>query len=223
MKLTVFAASGGIGRHLLRQAVAAGHDVTAVVRSPASLAGESDGIRVVTVDLSNPDPAVLADAVDKADGVLSGLGPRSMADSGVASRGTREIVTAMRARGVPRLVVVSAAPLSTIAAPGRPKPPPDPGEGPLLRYLLGPIIKTVLRKHYLDLAVMEELLRDSDLDWTVVRPPRLTDKPLTGVYRTAYGRSVRGGMVVPRADVAHCMLRALEQPETIRQAVAVAT
>ncbi|MEO3923576.1 NAD(P)-dependent oxidoreductase [Plantactinospora sp. CA-294935] len=223
MKLTVFAASGGIGRHLLRQAVAAGHDVTAVVRSPASLAGEPDGIRVVTADLSNPDPAVLADAVDKADGVLSGLGPRSMADSGVASRGTREIVTAMRARGVRRLVVVSAAPLSTIAAPGRPKPPPDPGEGPLLRYLLGPIIKTVLRKHYLDLAVMEELLRDSDLDWTVVRPPRLTDKPLTGVYRTAYGRSVRGGMVVPRADVAHCMLRALEQPETIRQAVAVAT
>ncbi|MEN3611450.1 NAD(P)-dependent oxidoreductase [Plantactinospora sp. ZYX-F-223] len=223
MKLTVFAASGGIGRHLLRQAVAAGHDVTAVVRSPASLAGEPDGIRVVTADLSNPDPAVLADAVDNADGVLSGLGPRSMADSGVASRGTREIVTAMRARGVRRIVVVSAAPLSTIAAPGRPKPPPDPGEGPLLRYLLGPIIKTVLRKHYLDLAVMEELLRDSDLDWTVVRPPRLTDKPLTGVYRTAYGRSVRGGLVVPRADVAHCMLRALEQPETIRQAVAVAT
>ncbi|GAA3772084.1 SDR family oxidoreductase [Plantactinospora mayteni] len=224
MKLTVFAASGGIGRHLLRQAVAAGHDVTAVVRSPASLAGEPEGVRVIPADLTNPDPAVLADAVDKADAVLSGLGPRSMADSGVASRGTREIVAAMRTRGVRRIVVVSAAPISTVAAPGRPKPPPDPGEGPLMRYLLSPITKTVLRKHYVDLAAMEELLRDSgDLDWTVVRPPRLTDKPLTGVYRTAYGRSVRGGMIVPRADVAHCMLRTLEQPETIRQAVAVAT
>ncbi|AVT31409.1 MULTISPECIES: NAD(P)-dependent oxidoreductase [unclassified Plantactinospora] len=223
MKLTVFAASGGIGRHLLRQAVAAGHDVTAVVRSPASLAGEPDAVRVVPADLSDPDPAVLADAVHRADAVLSGLGPRSMAESGVASRGTREIVTAMRARGVRRIVVVSAAPISTVAAPGRPKPPPDPGEGPLLRYLLGPVLKTVLRKPYADLAAMEELLRESDLDWTVVRPPRLTDKPLTGAYRTAYGRSVRGGLVVPRADVAHCMLRALEQPETIRQAVAVAT
>ncbi|GAB3963172.1 NAD(P)H-binding protein [Plantactinospora veratri] len=223
MRLTVFAASGGIGRHLLRQAVAAGHDVTAVVRDPASLAGEPDGVRVVAADLNDPDRAVLADAVDRADAVLSGLGPRSMAESGVASRGTAEIVTAMRVRGVRRIVVVSAAPISTFAAPGRPKPPPDPGEGPLLRYLLGPILKTVLRKPYADLAVLEELLRDSDLDWTVVRPPRLTDKPLTGAYRTAYGRSVRGGLVVPRADVAHCMLRALEQPETIRQAVAVAT
>ncbi|MEQ4305923.1 NAD(P)H-binding protein [Plantactinospora sp. B6F1] len=223
MKLTIFAASGGIGRHLLRQAVAAGHDVTAVVRSPASLVGEPDGPRLVRADLTDPDPAALADAVDGADAVLSGLGPRSMAESGVASQGTGEIVTAMRARGVRRIVVVSAAPLSTIAAPGRPKPPPDPGEAPLLRYLLSPILKTVLRKPYADLAVMEELLRNSDLDWTVVRPPRLTDKPLTGVYRTAYGRSVRGGLTVPRADVAHCMLRALEQPETIRQAVAVAT
>ncbi|GIG89463.1 NAD(P)-dependent oxidoreductase [Plantactinospora endophytica] len=224
MRLTIFAASGGIGRHLLRQAVAAGHDVTAVVRNPASLADEPDGVRVVAADLATPDPAVLADAVDKADAVLSGLGPRSMAESGVASRGTREIVTAMRARGVRRIVVVSAAPISTVAAPGRPKPPPDPGEGPVMRYLASPLLKAVLRKPYVDLAVMEELLRDGgDLDWTVVRPPRLTDKPLTGTYRTAYGRSVRGGTVVPRADVAHCMLSVLQQPETIRQAVAVAT
>ncbi|MDG4789754.1 NAD(P)H-binding protein [Micromonospora sp. WMMD1102] len=223
MKLTIFAASGGIGRHLLRQAVDAGHDVTAVVRDPARLSGEPEGVRIVRGDLGHPDPAPLADAVDGADAVLSGLGPRSMADSGVTSRGTRAIVTAMRARGVRRIVVVSAAPVSTVAAPGQRKPSPDPGEGPLVRYLLGPILKTVLRRHYVDLAVTEELLRDSDLDWTVVRPPRLTDRPLTGAYRTAYGRSVRGGLVVPRADVAHCMLRALEQPETIRQAVAVAT
>ncbi|MFC6019447.1 NAD(P)-dependent oxidoreductase [Plantactinospora solaniradicis] len=224
MKLTLFAATGGIGRHLLTRAVAAGHDVTAVVRNPATLSAEHGGVRLVTADLTAADPTVLADAVDKADAVLSGLGPRSIADSGVTSRGTGAIIAAMRARDVRRIVVVSAAPVSTVPSPGRPNPPRhDPGEGFLMRNLLSPLMKSILRKHYADLAVMEDMLRDSDLDWTVVRPPKLTDKPPTGTYRTAYGQNLPRGAVVPRADVAHYMLRALDQPETIRQAVGIAT
>ena len=63
-------------------------------------------------------------------------------------------------------------------------------------------------KVYTDLALMEDILRDSGLDWTVVRPPRLADRPGTGRYRTAYGQNVRGGWIVPRADVAHsCSVR----------------
>jgi hypothetical protein len=61
------------------------------------------------------------------------------------------------------------------------------------------------------------------LDWTVVRPPQLTNKPFTGRYRTAYGRNIRGGWSVPRADVAHLMLRVLEQPETIKQTIGIAS
>jgi uncharacterized protein YbjT (DUF2867 family) len=64
--------------------------------------------------------------------------------------------------------------------------------------------------------------RESDLDWTVVRPVRLTDRPLTGKYRTACGRNVRHGLFISRADVAHCMLRVLDQPETFRQTVGIA-
>jgi putative NADH-flavin reductase len=59
-------------------------------------------------------------------------------------------------------------------------------------------------------------------DVTAVRPPRLTDKPLTGTYRTAHGQNPRRGLRVSRADVAHRMLRVLEQPETIRQAIGIA-
>jgi putative NADH-flavin reductase len=80
----------------------------------------------------------------------------------------------------------------------------------------------LFRKHYADLALMEDVLRDSGLDWTVVRPPRLTDKPLTGSYRTAYGQNLRGGFLVSRADVAQLMLRVLEQPQTIKQAIGIA-
>ena len=75
---------------------------------------------------------------------------------------------------------------------------------------------------YADLALMEDILRDSGLDWTVVRPPRLTDKRLTGAYRTAYGQNLRGGFLVARADVAHLMLHVLEQPDTIKQAIGIA-
>jgi len=90
MKLTIFAATGGIGRQILEQALAAGHDVTVVVRNPNKLSGEA--VRVVTADMAAPDPAALQAAVQGADAVLSGLGPHSNSSAGIASRGTRAIV-----------------------------------------------------------------------------------------------------------------------------------
>jgi uncharacterized protein YbjT (DUF2867 family) len=222
MRLTVFAATGGIGRQLVEQAVAAGHDVTAVARKPDNL---PDGVRIVVADLSDPDPDVLADAVRGADAVLSGLGPRNpRSDPGIASRGTRAIVAAMRATGVRRIVVVSAAPVRSRPVPGQPKPAEhDPGDGFFMRHLGNRFARAVLGAHFDDLAVMEEVLRDSDLDWTVSRPPQLNDKALTGTYRVAMGRNIRGGWSVPRADVAHHMLRVLGEPQTIRQIVGIAT
>ena len=223
MKLTIFAATGGIGRQILEQAVDAGHDVTAVVRHPQKLPDElSSQIRVVSADLAAPDPATLTSAVHGADGVLSGLGPRSKPETGIAARGTQAIVAAMKAAGARRIVVVSAAPIGTVPSPARPNPPKhDPGDGFIMQHLLNPLVKTALRKNYADLAQMEDILRDSDLDWTAVRPPRLTDKPLTGTYRTARGQNLRRGLSISRADVAHCMLRALVQPETIKQTIGV--
>jgi putative NADH-flavin reductase len=221
MKLTIFAATGGIGRQALAQALAAGHDVTAVVRNPNKLAGEA--VRIVAADLAAADPATLESAVAGADGVLSGLGPRSTSETGIASRGTRAIVQAMQATGVRRIVVVSAAPIGTVPSPGRPNPPRhDPGDGFFMRHLFSHVAKTLFREHYADLALMEDILRDSGLDWTIVRPPRLTDKPLTGTYRTAYGQNLRGGWSVSRADVGQLMLRVLEQPETIKQTIGIA-
>jgi putative NADH-flavin reductase len=155
--------------------------------------------------------------------VLSALGARTKADAGVAARGTQVITEAMRDTGVRRIIVVSAAPIGTIPSPGRPHPPRhDPGDGFIIRYLADPIVKRALREHYADLARMEDVLRDSDLDWTAVRPPRLTSRPVTGRYRTAYGQNLRRGVFVSRADVAHYMLSALDQPETFRCTAGIA-
>jgi putative NADH-flavin reductase len=220
MKLTIFAATGGIGREAFEQARAAGHDVTAVVRDPTKLSRRA---RIVKADLAAPDPAVLESAVEGADAVLSGLGPRWMAEVGISSRGTRAIVRAMQAAGARRIVVVSAAPIGTVPSPDRPKPPKhDPGDGFFMRYLLAPLVKGAFRKAYADLAQMEDVIRDSGLDWTVVRPPRLTNNPLTGTYRTAYGQNLRRGLFISRADVAHLILRVLEQPDTIKEVIGIA-
>jgi hypothetical protein len=107
----------------------------------------------------------------------------------------------MRATGVRRVVVVSAAPVGTVASPGRPHPPRhDPGDGPVTRYVAMPLVEAVFRPVYDDLALMEDTLRDSGLDWTVVRPPRLTDRPATGTYRTALDRPETVGQPVGVAN-----------------------
>ncbi|MFB9834136.1 NAD(P)-dependent oxidoreductase [Actinoallomurus acaciae] len=221
MKLTIFAATGGIGRQLFEQAIAAGHDVTAVARNPRSLTGAA---RLVAADLTAADPAVLASAVDGSDAVLSGLGPRKpRSEAGITSRGTKAILTAMQTTGVRRIVVVSAAPIGTVPSPGRPNPPKhDPGDGFFMRHLGSRFARTMFSAHYADLAVMEDLVRESGLDWTISRPPQLTDKPLTGTYRTAYGQNIRGGTHASRANVAHHMLAVIEQPSAIKQVIGIA-
>lgn len=221
MNLTIFAATGGTGRWLLDQAVAAGHDVTAVVRDPAKLPA---GVRAVTADLSSPVGAVIERAVEGADAVLSALGARSSAEARgrIVARGTLTIVEAMRAAGVRRLVAISASPVATLPSPGRPHPPGrDPGDGVLVAHVLGPFAKAAFRDVYADLAEMEDVIRDSGLDWTVLRPPRLTDRPLTS-YRTARGQNVPRGFSASRADVADLMLRVLGEPETVGQPVGIA-
>ena len=227
MKLTIIAATGGVGQELLEQAVAAGHDVTTVVRNPQRLPAAlraTGQVRVVSADMAAPDPAALEAAVAGADAVLSGLGPHSNADAGIAAAGTRAIVAAMKAAGVRRVVAVSAAPAGTVPTPSRPSPPKhDPGDGFFMRHLLSHIANARLGKVFADLAQMEDILTESGLDWTVIRPPQLTGKPLTGTYRTAYGQNLKGGLSVPRADVAHLMLHALGQPGTIHQAIGIAT
>jgi putative NADH-flavin reductase len=119
--------------------------------------------------------------------------------------------------------VVSAAPIGTMPSPRRPHPPKhDPGDGFFMRYLGTPFTHAMFRAHYEDLAAMEDEVRDSGLDWTISRPPKLTGGPVTGHYRTALDRNVRGGFSISRADVAHQMLAAVTQPGTIGHTVAVA-
>lgn len=219
MRLAIVAATGATGRHVLEQALHSDHDVTALVRDPAKLTVE---VAAVRTDLADPDPTALAEAVRGADAVISALGATSTTEAGVAETGTRAVIEAMRLAGVDRLVVLSAAAIGTVPTATRPdKPRHDPGEGWLMRRIMS-VLKRALKEHYDDLAVMEDLVIDSGLEWTIVRPPRLTDKPATGRYRTTVGHQPRHGWRIARADVAHAMLRAATSSASSRQVVGVA-
>ncbi|MFG3248203.1 NAD(P)-dependent oxidoreductase [Streptomyces sp. NPDC048187] len=209
MRLTVFGATGGIGQEVVRQALAAGHRVTAVVRDPARLPVTGEGLEVFRADLS--DPAAVRAAVAGRDAVLSGLGARSRKDAGIATRLTRTVLGAVEAEGVRRLLVVSAAPVG---------PQPE-GAGLLDRAVLG-VVSLVLRDVYADLREMEAEVARSATDWTVVRPPRLQDKPVTGRYRTVVGGFPDKGRLIGRADVAHSMLALVTDPAALKQGVGVA-
>jgi putative NADH-flavin reductase len=222
MNITIFGATGGVGRHLVDQAVDAGHAVTAVVRNPDAVTRD---VRIVRADLADPAPALLESAVSGADGVLSALGPRSKADAlaHVVTRSTEAVIRAMKETDARRLVVISAVPVPTVPSTARPNPPKnDPTDGFVMRTVLNPIVKAVFKTTYLDLSEMEDAVSSSGLDWTIVRPPRLLDKPLTKVYRTSAEGNLPGGRAISRADLAHCMLATLTQPATIGQAVRVA-
>ncbi|MGW5100932.1 NAD(P)-dependent oxidoreductase [Streptomyces sp. NPDC004100] len=209
MKLTVFGATGGIGGEIVRQALGAGHEVTAVVRDPARLTVTGERLDVVRADLS--DPGALRSAVAGRDAVLSGLGARTRKDAGVAAPLTRTVLGAMEAEGVRRLLVVTAAPIGP--APER--------EGALDRGMRR-VVSAVFKDIYADLRETEAALAASGTDWTAVRPPKLLDKPFTGRYRMVIGGFPHGGRFIGRADVAHAMLAMVDDAATVKQGVGVA-
>ncbi|MGY0062138.1 NAD(P)-dependent oxidoreductase [Streptomyces sp. LZ34] len=216
MKLTVFGATGRIGRQVVQQALDSGHEVTAVVRDPARLPVPAHPrLQVVTVpSLTHHEP--LLPAVTGRDAVISAVGPTSNAQAKtthIAGTALRAITAAMDRTGVRRLSAVSAAPVGPVAE----------GEGPLTRAVVFPLLRRVLRDTYADLAAMEEAISASGTEWTVVRPPKLTDKPRTGAYRRVVGGNVPGGMTISRADVADALLTCLDDPATVGRAVGIAT
>lgn len=210
MHLTVFGSTGGVGREIVGQALAAGHEVTAVVRDPDRLPEPLDRRALHGVVRLDDTPAVRA-AVAGRDAVLSGLGSRGRKANGVAERLTERIVAAMEAEGSRRLLVVSAVPVG-------PKAEGDP----LFDRLSRRAVAAVLADVYADLTRMEAVLAGSATDWTAVRPPRLTEGPRTGVYRQVVGGTPRSSRTISRADVAHAMLAMIDDPAAVRQGVGIA-
>ncbi|MCU1273333.1 MAG: hypothetical protein JWO48_764, partial [Bryobacterales bacterium] len=195
MKLVVLGATGGTGLEIVRQAIEHGHSVTAFVRSPERLKLFHDRMTVKQGDLLNS--AELQRVIEGHDAVVSGFGPRapiSKADANLLQQFAVALAGAMLHAGVRRVVVESVAFLfrDSIVPPA---------------YLFGRLFFPGV---VADASAMERVFAESELDWTMVRPPGLTDKPYTGKYRVREAHLPRFGFTISRADVADFMLKAVE-------------
>lgn len=208
--LLLLGATGATGRLLLGQALEQGYGVTALVRDPSKLTKEHAQVSVVTGDAT--DAAVVDAALEGAEAVLCALGtrsPRSLVSCDLMRATMHALVPTMERRGVRRVIVLSALGVGQSAdhAP------------PALRFAF----RTVFHQVGMDKAAAEEYLRASDLDWTVVYPPSLTDGRRTGSYRSGEELDLKGVPKIARADVADFMLSQLGEATYTRKSAIVSS
>lgn len=206
MKMVVLGATGGIGVEIIRQAIARGHSLTAVARAPERLQEFAGKVNLVRADLLSCGE--LQPVIAGHDVLLSAFGPRtpvSKSDAHLLRDFARAVTCAMTRAEVSRAVIVSVAFLfkNAIVPPA---------------YLLG---KLLFPQVVADSGAMENAFEQSDLDWTMVRPPRLTDGPPTGKYRMREDHLPPFGFTISRGDVADYMIRAAEKRLAVRKVVGV--
>ena len=194
MRLAIFGATGGTGLELTRQSLEHGHAVRVLVRNPNRMPLVHANMRVVLGDVR--DRESVTKTILGSDAVLSCLGSRNLLrNTRVVSEGIRLVMEVMRQQGVRRLVVESAFGAEESIA-----------QATFAERL---IFATLLRAPYQDKNIVEPEIRSSGLEWTLLRPTRLTNGPLTGRYTVDAARPVKTS--VSRADVAAAMLRAVEE------------
>lgn len=204
MKLLVFGASGRTGRCVLHQAIDTGDDVTAFERTERPL----EAHRLFVGDVLDPDAVQVALAGQ--DAVISVLGPRADGPSDICSRAMRNIVPRMKSMGCTRLVCVTGAMVG------------HPHDHLGVAFKVIEKASAAAQEAVRDGRVEEDIIRSSGLDWTLVRPPRLTDGPLTKRYH--WGEDIALGSLahVSRADLAHLLLELVREPHWTQKAVAIA-
>jgi putative NADH-flavin reductase len=209
----IIGANGGIGRQCVDQALALGHRVKALVRNPAKLRLSHPNLQVVQGDITAPYS--FTDFLPGTDLIISAIGT-SAGFSGdrpttLYSLGAGNLLREMKETGVNRVFFISASAVET---------------NPLLpfffRLISRYIIQKLLANMYSDLRIMEKLVKESGLDWTIVRPPRLTDSAATGNYRMAVNRFLKNGLKISRADTAHFMLSHIQSEQLYQSIVEIA-
>ena len=208
MRITVFGATGGTGRRLVEQAIAEGNEVVAYVRNPSKLDMENEHLTVVQGELT--DEELIEKAVKGVDAVISLLGPRGGSKSKPLTHGMQNIITAMKKQGVRRLVITS-----TLSAK-------DPNDLPDFKTKsLVNLVKVTMHDAYEDIVSTAETVRNSDLDWTIVRLTMLNNKPKSGKVRAGYVGRGDIGTWISRVDVADFMLKQVQDTKYLRQAPAI--
>lgn len=206
MRLAIFGATGGIGRHVLAQAIAAGHEVAVLVRDPGKLTSVAADVRVVSGDITRRED--VAAAISGCEAVISALGPTADAGQvGVFREWAHHLVACMQATGPPRLVLLSGAAVDV------------PGERKAVSDRIASMAVRLLAKHVVAAKQAEfDVIHGSLLDCIAARPPRVVDGPATG--HIAAGLDLRLGprSRISQPDLATFLLRQTTDDTWLRQA-----
>jgi putative NADH-flavin reductase len=203
MKLVIFGATGTVGRQVVEQALEQGHTVTAFARNLAKLDIQHPQLGFAQGDVM--DASAVEQVIRGQDAVVCVLGAGKQLKSTIRSEGTRQIIQAMEKVGMRRLIC-----LSTLGT--------GDSWGNLDFYWKYVMFGFILRQVFADHERQEALVRNSNLDWTIVRPGALTDGPLTGQYRHSFPSSDRNiALQISRADVADFILKQLSDQSSLHQ------
>ncbi|HSI66720.1 MAG TPA: NAD(P)-binding oxidoreductase [Planococcus sp. (in: firmicutes)] len=205
MKIIVFGATGGVGQSVVRQALEKSFEVTAFVRNPAKLKVAHDNLRVIEGDAFNPGE--VAAAIAGHDAVVSCLGSnQGMNKSTDLQEMVKNIVAGMQKHGVGRIVYTASAGIDK-ELPG------------ISGKLMMGVLKNALRDHRAAVDIIEA----HGLNYTIVRPMGLTNDSFTGEYRESRTSVPEKSKTIPRADVAHFILKALTDAQYERTSIGIAT
>ena len=210
--LLIIGANGGIGRQCVELALKDGHHVTALLRNPAKLNISHPNLQIIKGDVLQPVTFELAlenqDAVISAIGVSGGFGADK--PTVLYSQGKANLLQAMSKKGVKRAFFISASAIEI-----------SPVLPFYVRWAAKYILQKLLKYMYADLRTMEQLIKESNSNWTIIRPPRLTDKPATGNYRTAINIFLKNALSISRADVAHYIINNINNTATYQGVIEI--
>ena len=207
MKLLILGATGKTGRHVVTQALEAGHDVTILARDRSKADFKHERLRVVDGDVR--DNAALGGAMPGQDAVISAIGRgMSFKSENLIEQSVPGILATMQAHRVKRLMFTSAMGVGDSYR-----------EAPVMAKIF---FRTLLRGIYADKAIGDQMIRNSALDWTIVQPVQLNDGPLTKKYRVGQSLPMSGMPQISRADTAHFILDRLNDASTIGKTLILA-
>lgn len=203
MNIVIFGASGGTGLKLVEQALGREHCVTAFVRSPSRFPIQHPNLTLFQGDAT--DAAAVEKAIAGQDAVISVLAPARPPVPHMMETAAKNIVAAMKKHGVRRLISTTGA--------GVRQPEDQPK---WIDYLITALLKLIAKDVWLDSAANVNVIKSSDLDWTIMRYPRLIDGVHTSKYRLGYV-SKDSSTQLSRADAADSVLKELTERKWLRK------
>jgi putative NADH-flavin reductase len=208
LNILIIGAYGGIGKNAVEIALEKGHYVTALVRNPAKLMLIHPNLKIVKGDIMHPE--TFENYLKNQDAIISAIGSKMNEPTTLYSEGNHNLLKAMKKMNIARAFFISAAAIEI-----------SPVQSFMVRLATKYIVQKLFGWGYADQRVMEKLVKESNINWTIMRPPRLTNKPATGTYRIAINSFLKKCLSISRADVAGFMINNIANEKTYKAIIEI--